>query len=246
MAQDLVDDDLEEQGRHEREDLDEERGPQHVGQRFPVTPEGGQEPAKPEGLRVEAGTGDLAPDEQQFGLHLGQEVVGRESLVDAGDGVDEAQAPVREPAAEHHEAALAPFGDGGRRGGGELLFRRADRAASLQADDPAGPHQIVGRGVPADDRQFTLQVGGIGGDPEVGCNSAQGPQAGVFSGRCHHQGSFGFGHAGHLELPTQRSVDSTTAIKLASKGLSSVNQCTRNRPARPRTAAMSASPRQTR
>ena len=132
VAQHLVDHDLEEQGRHEREHLHEERRQQHVGERFPVAPKRGQEPAKPEGLRVEAGARDLAPDEQQFGLHVGQEVVDREDLVDAGDGVDEAQAPVRESAAEHHEAALAPFGDGGRRGGGELLFGRTGRARALR------------------------------------------------------------------------------------------------------------------
>ena len=122
VAEHLVDHDLEEQRRHQGEDLDEERGQQHVGERLAVAPDRRQEPAEAEALRVEARAADLAADEQQLRLDVAQEVLGRQRPVDAGDGIDDAQPPVRQPAAEDHEAAVAQRGDGGRRGGGELLL----------------------------------------------------------------------------------------------------------------------------
>ena len=91
MGQHLVDDDLEEQRRDEREELHEQRGEQHMAERPPVAPDRGQEPAQPEGLRIDAGTGEAPGDEDHQRLHLVVELGLGELAGDARDGVDDAE-----------------------------------------------------------------------------------------------------------------------------------------------------------
>ena len=62
----LNDNDLEEKRRNEREQLDEQRGQQHMADRPPVAPDRGQEPAKPEGRGIDARTREAPRDENQM------------------------------------------------------------------------------------------------------------------------------------------------------------------------------------
>ena len=68
VAQDLVDDHLKKQRCHQREGLHEKRGHEHMGQRLPVAPDRGQEPAEAERAGRDARAAKLAGHEQ--GLRL--------------------------------------------------------------------------------------------------------------------------------------------------------------------------------
>ena len=89
------------------------------------------------------------------------------------------EAAVRQPAAEDREATLAQPGDGGRRGGGELLLGGSGHAARLQPDEAASAHQVGDARLSAGQRQLALKVGRVGGDPVEGRDAAESAQARV-------------------------------------------------------------------
>ena len=221
VAQHLVDHHLEEQRRHEGEELDEERGQQHVGQRSAVAPDRGQEPAEAEALRVVADAPDPAADEQQLRLDLAQELRRREPPIDAGDGVDDSEAPVRQPAAEDDETALAQHRDGGGGGRGELLLGGAGHPPRLQPDQTAGPHEVGDGGLAPDQGQFALEMDRVGGDPVIGGDPAERAEAGVGLGRRRERGG-GLHHVTHVSEGTaplrQRQVVGAATLHSAWNG----------------------------
>ena len=58
----------------------------------------------------------------------------------------------------------------------------------LEADRPGGANQVINLGVAPDQRQLALEMGGIGGDPVVGRDAAECPQAGVGPEGLHQRG----------------------------------------------------------
>ena len=71
VGQHLVDDDLEEQRRRQRENLNEKRRGQHMAERTAISPERRQEPADAERARADARAADPARDEQTPGRRFG-------------------------------------------------------------------------------------------------------------------------------------------------------------------------------
>jgi hypothetical protein len=66
VNQHLVDDKLEEDWRRERENLHEQRGDEHVGERAPVAQNRGEEPAEAERVGIGARSAEPARDQDEF------------------------------------------------------------------------------------------------------------------------------------------------------------------------------------
>ena len=93
MGQHLVDHDLEEQGRRERENLHEQRGRQHMAEGTAITPDRGQEPAHAELARIDAGAADLASDEKRLPAAIARKVFERRFLNGMADRIDQPAKP---------------------------------------------------------------------------------------------------------------------------------------------------------
>jgi len=98
MRQHLVDDDLKEQRRHQREDLHEKRGDHHMRQRTAITPDRRQKPFEAEGLRVDPGAAEFARDENDGTRRFG-ETVERNGAIGARQWIDEPVIAGGQPAA---------------------------------------------------------------------------------------------------------------------------------------------------
>ena len=170
VGQHLVDDHLEEQRRDEAEDLQEQRGDQHVAERPAVSPQRGQEPPESEGFRVRTLAAE-SPRQQDGGAgRSGEQLHRREVLVGFGDGVDEAVALD----AGGVVGARRQHGEAGRRrqDGRERHRRQAfgverpDRPRA-QAEDPRAALDVGRRGAAADQAELALERGLVVGDPVV-------------------------------------------------------------------------------
>ena len=89
VGQHLVDDDLEDQRPNQGENLNEQRGRQHMPERAAVAPQRRQKPADRECLRVYAGSPQLARDQESPSVRLARELVGRHLGGGVADRVNE-------------------------------------------------------------------------------------------------------------------------------------------------------------
>ena len=119
MDEYFVDHDLEEEGRHQCEQLDEQRRDQHMGERLAVAPERRQEPSEAEHRRVDARPGEAAGHEDDLAAPTLRKGFRRLLTHAARQRVGEAERPVRRPRADDGEAAILPADDGGKRHGAE-------------------------------------------------------------------------------------------------------------------------------
>ena len=148
VRQHLVDDHLENQRRRQGEDLDEQRRRQHMPERSAVAPEGRQEPAHPEGLRVDAGAADPAGDQKRLPPALARKLLERDLHHRMADRIDQpAKARRDAPGVDVKRAALQP---NDRRGRHFLhpLRTRAGHQPRPQADLLGGANEIEFVGLP--------------------------------------------------------------------------------------------------
>ncbi len=118
MGQDLVDHHLEEQGRHQGENLHEESGDQHMDERLAVAPQRRREPAKAKGARIDARAEEIARDQDEGRLDFRREPVDRQFARHPRYGIDDAQQARRGlPGKQEIAAGLEPKDRRGGRAG---------------------------------------------------------------------------------------------------------------------------------
>jgi hypothetical protein len=164
VLQHLVDDDLEKQRRHQREDLHEQRGDQHVRQRLAIAPDRRHEPLEAERARIGARSAPFARDEDGALFDPVENFVGRSLLVTARYRIDEAEAAVRGLPAENEIAAVPRLHEGGSR---DLLqpfeVRDGDRPGPY-ADEVGGAQDVALFGLVFAQRQLAANGDGVGGN----------------------------------------------------------------------------------
>ena len=77
VHQHLVDDELEEDRRRQREQLHEQRGDHDLRQRLAVAQDRGQEPAEAEGRGIEAGAGEAPCHQDDFAIPNRRDLLAR-------------------------------------------------------------------------------------------------------------------------------------------------------------------------
>ena len=179
MNQHFVDDELEEDRRHQRERLDEQRGDGDLGERLAVSRERGQKPAEAESCGIGAGAGEPARDQddlarcQRFGL-----VDGHVHGV-AGDRLDQADPSLDGRGDDEGEPSGLEADNGRIRNDVEPLGARSAEDARFQLQQIRAAHEVFGGGGAAAQRELMAQLRGIGGDAVVACDHREGGQTGI-------------------------------------------------------------------
>ncbi len=159
VHQDLVDHDLEEQRRDQADELQEQRGDQHVAQQAPVLDQGRDEPADVEG----AGR----PGHPLAGGH--QQQLAREGPGEVGEGLRrrrarrriEAQHAIVRRLKDQGEAAILEPGDRRQGPACELFGARLDRLG-FHAEPARLAEQVLHRGRLAAEAHAVTQLFGVG------------------------------------------------------------------------------------
>lgn len=135
MRQNLVDDHLEEQRRHQRKDLDDEGGDQHMAEGTPIAPDRRQEPAEPEILLRGAGASETALDEDELARGQSEKLLGVDIAGGKIDGVDQPITTLGGRAGEDCEGAILQGDKCRRRKSRQPFGVICPDDARLQADD---------------------------------------------------------------------------------------------------------------
>src|SRR5579883_3056246 len=105
MDEHLVDDQLKEQRRREGENLQEEGGDEHIGQRLAIAPDGRQEPAETKRLRLDPSAAETTRDEDDAAVPKLDHFVRADDLGDAVDRIDDPERIRRWTRGQYGEAA---------------------------------------------------------------------------------------------------------------------------------------------
>jgi hypothetical protein len=179
VHQHLVDHDLEEEWGDQREQLDEQRGGQHMRQRPAVAPDRGEEPAEAEGPGVGARPAHAPRNQDELaGRKLDR--FGRRHVAEGfAPGKAEAQPPVRVAQHEHGELAVLHGQDGGQRDAAEPLGRRVFQDPGLEAQPLRGAHQVAAVGSALGEAEVVGKLHRLGRDVVVARDQGERLQPGI-------------------------------------------------------------------
>ena len=121
VHQHLVDHDLKEQRRDQREQLHEQGRDQHVGERHPVAPDRRQEPAEAEQRRIDAGAAPAPCHQDDFAIPNRRECLRAMVFQRAVKRIADSQLTVRLAQGENAIRAVLHAQDCRHRNGGETI-----------------------------------------------------------------------------------------------------------------------------
>ena len=180
MHQHLVDDQLEEDRRHQGEHLQEQRGDDHFGERLAIAQQRRQEPAEAERIGIDPGAAEPARHQQRLAAGDLREFVERHFARGAQNRIDDSRPLFGCGDREDGERPALHADDDRQRQFGETIGVDLAQDARLQPDQIGAAHQVfdIGEFV-AGKRQLMAQLLRVGGDAVIGGDERQTGEAGV-------------------------------------------------------------------
>ena len=164
VDQHLVDDELEEDRRRQREHLHEQRGDDDLGERLAIAHDRGQEPAEAERGRIDAGAGEAAGDQHHRAAGQRRRFVERQVARGARRAGRSAGPTLDRRRGENGEAA------GGERDQ-RRIGRRVEALGAISGQQPrleieplGGAHEVFRPGGVGAERELVAQLRRVGGD----------------------------------------------------------------------------------
>ena len=167
MNQHLVEDELEEDWRRQRQQLHKQRCDKDMGDRTPVAHKRRPEPMEAESVGIDARAAKSPRDQHDFagGQCLG--VLKGHLLGDAGDWIEMFYHPLCRADAKDCEAALLQAEYRGIGNCAEALGGHAAKDSRFQKQEVRAPNDIFRLGGRAGQSQLMAQLCGIGRDPII-------------------------------------------------------------------------------